>query len=98
GASVGQNANAALAVCQGIAGNFGVNQANVGAANNTYASNLANVVGPQQQLTALAGKQGQINKVQQTKTDLKGKEGAYNQQYRTDTRADQTKNLLAAGA
>jgi len=98
GASVGQDANAALAVRQGIAGNFGAGQAMIGAANNTYASNLANVVGPQQQLTALAGKQGQINKVQQAKTDLKGTEGAYNQQYRSDTKANETKNLLAAGA
>lgn len=97
-ASVGQNANAALAVRQGIAGNYGVNQAQVGAANNTYASNLANVVGPQQQLTALAGKQGQINTVLKKKTGLKGEEGAYNQDYRSTRRADETKNLLAAGA
>jgi hypothetical protein len=95
---IGQNANAALAVRQGIAGNFGVNQANVGAANNTYASNLANVVGPQQQLTALATKQGGVNKVLKQKTALKGEEGAYNQQYRSDKRSDETKNLLAAGA
>jgi hypothetical protein len=98
GASVGQNANAALAVRQGIAGNFGVNQANTGAANNTYASNLANVVGPQQQLTALATKQGGINKVLKQKTALKGEEGAYNQEYRSNRRNDETKNLLAAGA
>jgi hypothetical protein len=97
-ASVGQNANAALAVRQGIAGNFGVNQANTGAANNSYASNHANVVGPQQQLTALATKQGGINKVLKQKTALKGEEGAYNQEYRSNRRNDETKNLLAAGA
>jgi hypothetical protein len=95
---IAQNANAALAVRQGIAGNYGVNQANIGAANNTYASNLANVVGPQQQLTALATKQGGINKVLKQKTALKGEEGAYNQQYRSEKRSDETKNLLAAGA
>jgi hypothetical protein len=98
GASVGQNANAALSVRQGIAGNYGVNQANVGAANNTYASNLANVVGPQQGLTALSGKQAGINKVLTKKAALKGEEGAYNQQYRSQKRSDETKNLLAAGA
>lgn len=97
-ASVGQNANAALAVRQGIAGNYGANQAQVGAANNTYASNLANVVGPQQQLTALSEKQGGINKVLTRKTTLKGQEGDYNQQYRATRRSDETKNLLAAGA
>jgi hypothetical protein len=98
GASVGQNANAALSVRQGIAGNYGVNQANVGAANNTYASNLANVVGPQQLLTSLSGKQAGINKVLTEKAALKGEEGAYNQQYRSQKRSDETKNLLAAGA
>jgi hypothetical protein len=98
GASVGQNANAALAVRQGIAGNYGTNMGNIAQANNTYASNLANVVGPQQQLTAVAGKQAGINKVLTQKTALKGEEGAYNQQYRSTRRSDETKNLLAAGA
>jgi len=98
GASVGQDANAAMAVRQGIVGNLGIGQAQIGAANNTYASNLANVVGPQQQLTALAGKQGQISTVQKNRTALKGEEGAYNQDYRARRRSDETKNLLAAGA
>lgn len=93
-----QMASGATATRQALVGSFQAQQALQGAGANTYASGLANVVGPTQKLSALAQGQRQVGKVQSDITALAGQRGAYNQQYRSQQRAAEGKNVLARQA
>lgn len=85
----------AAAIRQALVGSFVAQQAQTGAANNTYADTLANVVGPGQKVTALTAAGRRIQAVKDKQTALKGEEGAFNQSYRDTGRQDEVKNTLA---
>lgn len=83
-----QTASDASQVRQAMLAALGSAQAGRGAAANTYASTLANVVGPGQQLGAQTA-------AGQKLLGIRGQEGAANQAFRADTIASEAKNVLA---
>lgn len=74
---------------------FGAQQAIVGGASNRYASNMANVVAPGQQLQARAQSAQGVRDVADRLTALEAEKGAFGQQYRSGRVADESKNVLA---
>jgi hypothetical protein len=88
-------ASNAAAVRQALIGSFQAQQAGTGAAANTYADTLANVVAPGQKLSAQAQAAGKVKDAQKKLADLKALEGDYNQTFRDTRRQDEFKNVLA---
>ncbi len=84
-------ASSAASSRQALLGSFGAQQAQVGAANNSYASNLTHVVAPGQQLAAQTGAASKVGELQK-------QSGAFKQTYKADAIADEFKNVLSAKA
>jgi hypothetical protein len=88
-------ASDATAVRQAMTGSFAAQQAAQNAAAQTYADSLAHVVGPTQKLAGQAVAQGKVKTARDKLADTKQQRGASALQYQTDTKASESKNVLA---
>lgn len=88
-------ASDATAVRQAMAGSFGAQQAAQNAAAQNYADTLAHVVGATQKLSGQAVAAGKVRTARANVAETLGEKGAAVQKYKTETKADEAKNVLA---
>jgi hypothetical protein len=89
-------ASNATAIRQGLVASFGAQQAAQNAAAQTYADTLAHVVAPTEKLAGQAVAQGKIKTARDKVTETKRERGASALAYKTDAKASEAKNVLAA--